>query len=738
MGNEPKVSARASARPLPAKEGGRRVSPRKLRLVQAAYLQKAIFSSRYFSCIATDEKGVIQIFNVGAQRMLGYAADEVINRLTPADLSDRQEQIERGKRLSVEYAKPIAPGFESLVFKASQGIEDIYELTYLRQDGTVLPAMVSVTALRDVENAVIGYLLIGNDITAQKKVSEELLQAASVFTYASEGIFITDVKGSIINVNGAFSRITGYSKEEILGRNPRTFSSAYHDKAFFTALFEAVSKNDSWQGEIWNKRKDGRVYASMQTISVVRDSQGHIRRYMALFSDVTANKEYEKKLEHIAHYDSLTNLPNRVLLSDRLKQAMSQEQRRELVLAVGYIDLDGFKAINDQNGHHVGDKLLIAVASNMKKALREGDTLARIGGDEFVALLLDLTDVPSSLALFSRLLTAAAQPVKVGELNLQVSASLGVTFYPQAEEVDSDLLLRQADQAMYLAKLSGRNRYRVFDVALDQSLRGQHKSMERIRDALKAGEFLLYYQPKVNMKTGQLISVEALIRWQRPDAPLMLPAAFLPEIEDHPLSIALNEWVINAALTQIELWRVDGLDTAVSVNISARPLQQANFLDRLKVILAAHPQVNPNRLELEILETSALQDIEQVSQLIEACARIGVTFSLDDFGTGYSSLTYLKRLKVVALKIDQSFVRDMLEDPDDLAILEGVISLAAAFHRQVVAEGVETVAHGTSLLKLGCYLAQGYGIAPPMPASALLTWSSRWRPEPVWLAMQAA
>ncbi|MDP3795330.1 MAG: EAL domain-containing protein, partial [bacterium] len=286
--------------------------------------------------------------------------------------------------------------------------------------------------------------------------------------------------------------------------------------------------------------------------------------------------------------------------------------------------------------------------------------------------------------------------------------------------------------AMYQAKLAGKNRYHVFDAEQDRSVRGHHESLDRIRHALAQREFVLYYQPKVNMRTGVVIGAEALIRWQHPEQGLLAPAQFLPVIEDHPLAIEVGEWVIDTALTQVELWRAAGLDLPVSVNVGARQLQQADFVQRLRGILAAHPQVQSSRLELEVLETSALDDVAGVSLVIQTCREMGVLFALDDFGTGYSSLTYLKRLPASLLKIDQSFVRDMLDDPDDLAILDGVIGLAAAFRREVIAEGVETVAHGQMLLQLGCELGQGYGIARPMPAEALPDWARSWKPDASW------
>jgi len=607
----------------------------------------------------------------------------------------------------------------------------IFETQHRRRDGTLVDVEVTGRGLE-----LNGKWVLFNsarDITERKQAEEKLYLAASVFTHAREGILITTPEGMIIDVNDTFSRITGYSREEILGRDPRILGSGRQSKEFYAAMWRDLLENGHWSGEVWNRHKNGKVYAEMLTISAVRDAKGNTRQYVALFSDITASKEHEKQLEHIAHYDTLTGLPNRVLLADRLHQAMAQAHRRTQPLAVAYLDLDGFKVINDHHGHGAGDQLLMTMAASMKRALREGDTLARLGGDEFVAVLLDLPDVQASVPMLARLLAAAAEPVHVGDLMLRVSASLGVTFYPQAEEVDADQLLRQADQAMYQAKLAGKNRYHIFDAEQDRSVRGHHESLERIRHALIEREFVLHYQPEVNMRTGAVIGAEALIRWQHPEKGLLPPALFLPVIEDHPLAVEIGEWVIDTALTDMTLWQASGLDIPVSVNVGARQLQQAGFPERLRTILAAHPNVRPGDLELEVLETSALEDVVRVSEIMEACRQIEVMFALDDFGTGYSSLIYLKRLPVKRLKIDQSFVRDMLEDPDDLAILEGVIGLATAFRRQVIAEGVETVEHGEMLLQLGCELAQGYGIALPMPARELTGWSATWRPDSAWI-----
>jgi len=448
------------------------------------------------------------------------------------------------------------------------------------------------------------------------------------------------------------------------------------------------------------------------------------------FSELNTIKE---QLQHQALHDVLTNLPNRVLLADRLSQSMVQSQRHHNLLAVVFLDLDGFKHVNDTYGHDLGDELLIIASLRMKGALREGDSLARIGGDEFVAVLADLSTVEDCEPVLERLLLAASKPVKIGNVELKVSASIGVTLYPQ-DNVSADQLMRHADQAMYVAKESGKNRYHLFDTVQDDAVKVQRESLEAIRTALDNQEFVLYYQPKVNMRTGTVIGAEALIRWQHPERGLLNPLEFLPVIENNPMMIELGEWVIDSALTQISQWQAMGLNLPLntSVNIAAVQLQQTNFVDRLITLLAEHPDVAPRYLELEVLETSALEDVQHVSIIMNACIALGVNFALDDFGTGYSSLTHLRRLPANLIKIDQTFVRDMLIDTDDLTIIEGVIALAKSFKRDVIAEGVETIEHGTVLLQLGCELAQGYGIARPMPASDIPTWVSDWKPDVSW------
>ena len=549
-------------------------------------------------------------------------------------------------------------------------------------------------------------------------------------------IYLKDTQHRYLFANRATRDLLKRRADEIIG---------FSDSDFFDEATAArIRRNDTpvlQKGrtivaeETNTIRHNGKTITYHSTKLPLFDEDGRIYALCGISTDITVLKEREAQLKHIAHYDMLTMLPNRVLLADRLHQAMILARRRRKLLAVVYLDLDGFKAINDRHGHDIGDQLLVALAGRMKETLRDSDTLARLGGDEFIAVLLDLPDSIGSVPMIERLLGAAAQPVPIGELMLNASASLGVTFYPQADDVDADQLLRQADQAMYQAKLAGKNRFHFFDAEKDRTARGMHASLEQVRQALERQQLVLHYQPKVNMRSGEIIGVEALLRWDHPEQGLLLPDGFLPLIENHPLAIRLGSWVLEEALNRMEAWQAEGIGLPVSINIGARQLLQPAFSRELRDLLRRHPSIRPAQVEIEILETSALEDLVQVSKVIDECRAIGIRFSLDDFGTGYSSLSYLKRLPVDQLKIDRSFVSDMLDDPDDLTILDGVIGLAAAFGRQVIAEGVETDEHARMLLRLGCELGQGYGIARPMPGDEIASWVRQWRPDASWSAI---
>ena len=665
-----------------------------------------------------DYEGKTRYWNKASENLYGYSADEALGQslydliIPPAMRAGLRNAMQH----MLESKQPIPSG----------------ELTLMTKDGTKIDIFTSYAYVH-VPGQSPEMFCIDVDLTERKQAEEKLKLAANVFSHAREGIMITDAKGIIIDVNDTFTATAGYSREEAIGQNPRILKSGRQSPDFYAGMWQELLDKGFWSGEVWNRRKNGEVYAEMLNISSVKEVSGKIINYVALFTDITLMKEHEGQLERIAHYDLLTNLPNRVLLADRLSQAMLQCSRHAQSLAVVFLDLDGFKHVNDAYGHDVGDELLIALSIRMKEALREGDTLSRIGGDEFVAVLTDLTAVEDCEPVLERFLLATSEPVTIGDVVVNVSASIGVTLYPQ-DNVDADQLMRHADQAMYVAKQSGKNRYHLFDTAQDDAIKVQRENLEAIRSALDNHQFVLHYQPKVNMKTGTVAGVEALIRWQHPEQGLLHPIDFLPVIENNPMSIEVGEWVIDSALTQISQWQKMGLNlpVSISVNIAAVQLQQSDFTQRLASLLAAYPDVEPRYLELEVLETGALDDIHHLSTIMNDCMALGANFALDDFGTGYSSLTYLRRLPANLIKIDQSFVRDMLHDADHLAIVEGVIALAKSFKRDVIAEGVETIEHGTALLQLGCELAQGYAIAKPMPASDIPMWVSNWKFDVNW------
>lgn len=551
----------------------------------------------------------------------------------------------------------------------------------------------------------------------------------TIFNISRDGIAILDLDSNFLNFNEAYLQMTGFTREELLCQSCIGLSIPEdHDRAI-KALEVVMEKGFLTNFEKTCVIKNGKRIVINMAIALMPDRQ----KILISTKDVTEAKAHEKKLQYIAHYDALTGLPNRVLLYDRMLQAMAQASRNRTIVAVVYLDLDGFKAINDLYGHDIGDTLLSILASRMKQTLRNGDTISRLGGDEFVAVFLNLKDHEECVPMLIRLLSVTSQSVVIDNIVMNVSASLGVSFFEEGNNLDPDQLLRQADQAMYQAKLAGKNRYHIFDAVQDRTIRTHHESLDAIEAALFNREFRLYYQPKVNMQTGEVIGAEALIRWEHPLKGILSPASFLPTIEGHSLSVEIGYWVIEEAMRQITLFKDKGFNLPISVNVDALQLQQEDFVDQLIVLLKKYPQVQEGDLECEIVETSALEDIDGVSQVMKRCEKIGIHFSLDDFGTGYSSLTYLKRLPAKILKIDQSFVKGMLEDPDDLAILDGVIGLSVAFRRNLIAEGVESFEHGEMLINLGCVNAQGYAIARPMSADNFIEWLKVWRPDERWL-----
>lgn len=670
--------------------------------------------------IATDTEGRVEFINPVAERLTGWPASAALGR------SIREVFLIINEATRAEVDCPVGRAIREGV------VVGLANHTLLvARDGHEWPIADSAAPIRFADGRIGGAVLVFRDQTEERRRLDHLNLAASVFEHAINGVVITDADEHIIEVNPAFTRITGYSRAEAVGKTPRLLSSGHQDAAFYAAMWSEIQAIGLWHGEIWNRHKNGEIFPEELAVVAVKDDEGRVNHYIGIFRDITQVKAQEAQLRHLAHHDSLTGLPNRVLLADRMQVALAQATRFRAKLAVCYLDLDNFKPVNDTWGHASGDRLLKEIADRLLQSVRGGDTAARLGGDEFALLLSNLADIEQCKLALERLLQDLSRPMAIDGAELTITASIGVTLYPD-DGADADTLLRHADQALYAAKESGRNRYHLFDPGHDLAMRERRSLMARLEGALVQNELCLYYQPKVNMHSGALIGAEALLRWRHPEHGLIAPGEFLPQLEGSALEIRLGEWVIEQALRQMAGWRTAGLDVAVSVNIAPPHLARVDFAERLKTLLDGHPSTLANRLELEVLETAALADIEHVSHLIGACRRLGVSFALDDFGTGYSSLTYLKRLPADLIKIDRSFVQDMLKNGEEMAIVEGVIGLAEAFHISVIAEGVETVEQGLALIHLGCFLGQGYGIARPMPAEDLPGWIEAWRPNPMW------
>ncbi len=570
------------------------------------------------------------------------------------------------------------------------------------------------------------------DMQDKREALERQRLSASLFQHLHEGLLITDPDLRALDVNPAYTQILGVPRDEIIGTVPSLLRPAPEDplaRAQRAAMWASLRDHGHWRGELLDRRRDGTpcmLHATISTVPAPAGSSDPRRYHVLVISDVTEQHNQRDQLERQAHFDELTRLPNRTRLSALMDEAMRAADRDGYLLVVCYLDLDRFKPVNDRHGHAAGDRLLAELAERLRSALRSRehwtDIAARLGGDEFVMLLRAGTLEEARLAV-ERVLRVVSQPYVVDPTHepVQITASMGATVYP-IDRSDADTLLRHADHAMYGAKQAGRNGYLFFDPEHRRRTEQRVMAIGRIQEALDQQEFVLFYQPKVDMASGRVLGFEALLRWEHPQQGLVAPLQFLPLIETTGLSSSVGDWVLSRALEHLASWRRDGFDFSVSVNVSARHLQEPDFAQRLTELLARHAEPLAPHLELEMLETVAHADIEATSALVARCQAAGVKFALDDFGTGYSTLAYLKRLPVDVLKIDRSFVHHMLDDTQDRAIVEGVIGLARTFGCTVVAEGVEHAAQARTLLELGCRIGQGTGIAAPMPVEEVAAW----------------
>lgn len=576
--------------------------------------------------------------------------------------------------------------------------------------------VVNVQAKLDTRDGlrVIGTL---QEITEQYKAREALRLASKVFECAAEGVMVTDVHAKIVSVNKAFTEITGFSQEEVVGKNPRLLQSGRHDKAFYKTLWASLLTTGRWQGEIWDRRKSGEVYPKWQTISAVKDECGEVTHYVSVFSDISSKKHSEEKLFHIAHYDALTNLPNKFLLNARLGHALQHAKREGHLVAVLFLDLDRFKKVNDTLGHAQGDRLLEAVAARLKGCVREEDTVARLGGDELVIVLDALRDSVQASALAHNLLMELAKPVTLGKHDVYITGSIGISVYPFDGE-DCERLIRNADTAMYMAKSLGRNNYRFYTKDLTDSALETFALETMLHRAIANDEFVLHYQPQVSLRSGELIGVEALVRWHHPTKGLIPPDKFIPVAEECGLIDKVGDWVLAEACRQVRRWHDQGYELRMAVNVCGKQVSQKGFVEQVEAVITEYG-VDPKHLELEITESSVMDQAEKAVAALDALRDLGVAVAIDDFGTGYSSLSYLKRFSVDRLKIDRSFVRDIPEDKDDVALARAIIALGGSLGLSVIAEGVETSEQRDLLAAMGCDEMQGYLYSRPLPAEEL-------------------
>ena len=595
---------------------------------------------------------------------------------------------------------------------------------FWRKDGTALPVEYWSHPIHR-EGSVVGAVVTFLDISQRRRGEESLRLAAKVFENTQEGVIITNAGGYILSVNKAFSAITGYQEEEVIGEKPAILSSGRHDKAFYQALWGTLLEEGYWQGEIWNRSKTGEVFPEWLAISTVHDNRGQVANYVGIFTDISQMKHSEAQLEYLAHHDPLTDLPNRVLFQSRLGHAIHVARRHEQRLGLLFLDMDGFKNINDSLGHPAGDELLQAIARRMTEHLRAVDTLARLGGDEFVILLENLHDSKEAAIVAQNVLSLLLKPFRLeGGQEVFIGASIGISLFPDDAE-DATQLVRNADAALYQAKAQGRNTYRFYTEELTRSANERLRLESSLRRALENNEFVLHYQPQISLRDGRLIGAEALVRWQSPEVGLIPPAQFIPIAEETGLIRPLGEWVLRTACTQFCAWREAGLpDITLAVNLSSRQFEQHDLATCIGGILA-QTRYPAHRLELEITESAIMEQGEQAIDTLHQLKRLGVALSIDDFGTGYSSLAYLKRFAVDKLKIDQSFIRDIPHDSNDKEIAATIIAMARNLKLHVLAEGVETEEQLAFLQLHGCDAFQGYLFSPPVPASEFLRFLDR-------------
>ncbi|MFQ5455075.1 MAG: EAL domain-containing protein [Nitrospirota bacterium] len=678
-----------------------------------------IFRSMIDSLIVISPDGIIKSVNQATLNLSGYREDELIGRSIGIICEEKDM-------------------FKWMDYIIKESFIGNVEKVYISKDGKKIPIAFSASVMYNNNGEVSGIVCGAKDITERKMAENALREIeeekkrinSQIFRNSNEGILITDPHANIIDVNSAFCRITGYTPEEVKGKKPGIMKSGRHDAEFYKNMWATLAETGEWQGEIWNRRKNGELYPKWLSISAVKDNKNRLTHYIGIFDDITKIKKTEEHIHWLAYHDVLTNLPNRTLFQDRLQQALNQSARNKLILAVMFFDINRFKNINDTLGHHAGDKLLTNVGKRLSDCIRKVDTAARIAGDEFTIILPDIINAHSASLVAQRIIDALSMPFTVDGHEIFITVSIGITIYPFDGE-GIDVLVKNANTAMYHAKQQGKNNYLFYSGKMNINDLDVLTMETELRHGLERKEFLLYYQPRVDSKTKQIIGMEALIRWRHPELGMVSPGEFIPIAEETGLIIPIGEWVLHTACEQTRSWHIAGFPSlCISVNLSGLQFKQQNLIEMIDRVLK-ETGLDCNCLELEITESIIMEDAESTLMKLCELKNMGIHLSIDDFGTGYSSLTYLKRFPIDILKIDQSFVRDITSDPDDSMIVQTIITMAHSLKMKVIAEGVETAEQLSFLQSHQCDEIQGYYFSRPIAAEPFTQLLQEWKHSPL-------
>ena len=675
------------------------------KLVQREELFRLISENAADLIAVVDMQGNRIYNSLSYEKVLGYSAEEL--RSSSSFEHIHPEDRERVKEAAAEARRT--------------GIGRPMEYRFRHKDGTWRVLESTASVIRNSEGDPDKLVIVNRDMTERAKSDERVRLWARVLDQSGEGIFICDPQERILIVNTAFEQLTGFSAADAVGKTPRFLQSERQDRAFYMDMWKTVLETGAWRGEIWNRRKGGEIYAEWLSISAIYDSQGAVTHYIGIFSDITAHKQAAERIAHLAHYDALTDLPNRVLLMDRLNQMMKSAERRKSKVAVFFIDLDRFKDVNDPLGHQAGDLLLQTVAKRFSSVMRAEDTLARIGGDEFVAIFQGIHDGQDAAIIAKELFFCLKEPVALSGHEVTVTVSMGISLYPD-DATDGEEMIRNADAAMYQAKGAGRNTFQFYTSDLNQHTLEMLSMESGLRRAIERQEFVLYYQPQVDIASGCVIGAEALIRWNHPDFGLVMPGKFISIAEERGLIASIGNWTIDEAARQAAIWQSNGTPIRIAVNVSAIQFRQKDFVEQLANKIQKHG-IAPAQFEIELTERIIMRDAKITIDILERLHKMGFQLAIDDFGTGYSSLGYLRRFPIDRIKIDQSFVKDEKAGP----IITAIIGLARGFELKVIAEGVETKKQLELLREQGCDEAQGFLFSPALAPEKFEKFVREWK-----------